>query len=83
MQFHYVVGYNSETGKWFVENDTFAYFPDGNVFYPERAEDPEWGWNGWFAADEGTDEALDYELFHTLQSMVDVIPVPQLENANG
>ena len=32
MQYHYVVGYDSESMRWFVESDTTAYFPDGHVW---------------------------------------------------
>jgi len=84
MQYHYVVGYNTETNTWFLESDSTAYFPDGNVYDPERSEDSEWGWFGWLVPEEGSpEEALDYDLLRTLQYIVDTWPTPQMENANG
>ena len=36
MQFHYVVGYDTDTRKWFIDGDQSAYLPDGNVWHEER-----------------------------------------------
>lgn len=78
MQFHYVVGYDTELNKWFVEYDTAAYFHDGHVFDDNRFEEREWGFSGWWFPDEGSDdEALDQTLLHTLDSLVDIIPIPK------
>ena len=83
MQFHYVVGYDTELNKWFVESDTTAYFSEGNVWDDGRFEKREWGFSGWRIPDEGSDdEALDHDLLNTLESLVDVIPIPkEHENA--
>jgi hypothetical protein len=76
-QFHYVVGYNSDTDKWFVEFDTTAYLPDGNVFYADRADSEAWGWNGWHVPDDGShDEALDQKCWNMLNSLVPIWPSP-------
>jgi hypothetical protein len=77
MQFHYVIGFDTDMQKWFVELDTFGYFPDGNV-YEYDSSSPETGY-GWFAPCDDTPdlEALDQTLLNTLYSLVDVIPIPQ------
>ena len=36
MQYHYVVGYDTQTQKWFLESDTTAYFSDGNLWDEEQ-----------------------------------------------
>lgn len=75
MQFHYVVGYDSETGKWFVEADPEAYFPDGYIFDDKMASETGYGW---FIPEEGSpEEALDYELLKTLGYIVDTFPIPK------
>lgn len=72
MQYHYVVGYNTETNKWFVESDTTAYFSDGHVWDDERYNENFWGW---FIPEEGTrDETLDHHLLNTLEYLVDTFP---------
>jgi len=52
MQYHYVVGYDSEHDSWFVESDPYAFFPDGNIFsFSNGALSP-----SWVFPDEGSDE---------------------------
>ena len=76
-EFHYIVGYDSEADKWFVEYDPTGYLPDGNVFYPERADSPEWGYNGWHTPDEGSrEEAIDEKCLNMLVSLVPIWPSP-------
>jgi hypothetical protein len=76
MQFHYVVGYDSETKKWFVENDPDSYFPDGYIFDDKMASEIGYGW---FIPEEGSpEEALDYELLKTLGYIVDTFPIPKV-----
>jgi len=76
-QFHYVVGYDSDKDRWFVELDPTAYLTDGNVFYPERAESSEYGWDGWWVPDEGSrDEAIDEKCMQMLYSLVPIWPSP-------
>ena len=36
MQFHYVVGYDTDRKRWFLESDTTAYFSDGNLWDDEQ-----------------------------------------------
>ena len=77
MQFHYVVGFDTDMQKWFVEFDTTAYFSDGNVFDNATADQTGYGW-----FDPDTDDTpglavLDQTLLNTLYSLVDVIPIPQ------
>lgn len=78
MQFHFVVGFDTEINKWFVEADTTAYFPDGSIFYPDRASSREYGHYGWWYPEEDSaEEKIDMELLRTLQYLVDTFPVPQ------
>ena len=78
-QFHYVVGYDSELNKWFVESDTIAYFSDGNVWYEQQYRESFWGWG---VPEEGShDETLDYHLLNTLQYIVDTFPTPAQQEA--
>ena len=75
MQYHYVIGYDTDTKKWFLESDTTAYFPDGNVWDEEQYRKEFFNWR---VPEEGSDdEALDCELLGTLHSIVDIIPVPK------
>ena len=36
MQFHYVIGYDTDTRKWFIDGDQYSYLPDGNVWHNEN-----------------------------------------------
>ena len=75
MQFHYVVGYDTNTKRWFLEYGTDAYFPDGNVCSLENLKNTGYGW---FMPDDDTTEAfLDQTLLNTLEYIVQTIPVPQ------
>ena len=75
MQFHYVVGYDSESMRWFIESDTTAYFPDGHVWDEQQAREHFYGWR---VPEEGSaDEALDDTLVRTLGYIVDTFPVPE------
>ena len=74
MQFHYVVGYNTDTKRWFIEYDTTAYFGDGHV-WDNDIDTPYGGWT--FPEDDTQAAALDQTLLNTLHSIVDVIPIPQ------
>ncbi len=74
MQYHYVVGYDSELDKWFVEFDTTAYFQDGNVWDDDKYREQFYGWS---VPDEGSDEeALDNKCLNMLQSLVPIWPSP-------
>lgn len=73
MQFHYVVGYNADLKKWFVEYDTEAYFGDGHVW--DNKFDT---YGGWIIPEDDSDAALlDQTLLNTLHYIIDIIPVPQ------
>ena len=76
MQFHYVVGYDSDTKRWWVEWDSEAYFPDGHVWDDERDRAAEYGW---IVPEDGSpEEALDMELYRILKSCIpDILPTPQ------
>jgi hypothetical protein len=77
MQYHYVVGYDDETDKWFVEYDTAAPFPDGHIFYPKRAESAEYGWYGWDVPDSDEIEAaIDQKCLNMLGYLVPIWPSP-------
>ena len=69
MQYHYVVGYDTELEKWFVDSEVDNYFKDGNVWDGKQS---------WFNPEEGSaEEALDYDLLNTLGYIVDTFPTPQ------
>lgn len=79
-QFHYVIGYDTFHKRWFVESDTTAYFENGNVWDDDKYREEFWGWS--VPEDGSEDEALDQDLLHTLESLVDIIPIPkEHENA--
>lgn len=75
MQYHYVVGYDSEFDRWFVEADTTSYFSDGNVWNHKFADETGYGW---MVPEEGSDEeAIDYAALRVLQSCVPgILPSP-------
>lgn len=75
MQHHFVIGYDSVSMKWFVELDTTAYFPDGNVWDEELYRKEFFGWM--LPEDDTQAAALDQELLNTLYSLVDIIPIPK------
>ena len=71
MEFHYTVMYNTDSKAWSVEPDSSMYYPDGHMYSKDV-------WPGWSVPMEGSsDEALDADLLHTLQSIVSTFPVPQ------
>jgi hypothetical protein len=77
MQYHYVVGYDSELNKWFVESDTTAYFQDGHAWDDEQYKESFWGWK---VPDEGSfEEALDQKCMNMLHSLVPIWPSPVVE----
>lgn len=72
MQYHYVVFYDTEKSKWFTELDTVAYFPDGNVWSDELADETGYGF---FVPEDDTPEAItDRVLSSILYSLADVLP---------
>ena len=75
MIYHYVVGYNTKTNKWFVEYDTSSYFPDGHVWDDDQYDRESWGWD---VPTPGTPEdKMDHELSKTLEYIVDTWPTPK------
>ena len=76
MQYHYVIGYDTDKKKWFVEYDTTAYFSDGNLWSDEQYQEIGFGWM--VAGDDNPEyEALDQTLLNTLDSILVAIPIPQ------
>jgi hypothetical protein len=74
MQYHYVVGYDSEHDRWFVESDPTAYFPDGNIWDEKQAEVE---FVGWKVPEEGShEEALDQKGYNMLNSLASIWPSP-------
>ena len=74
MQYHYVVGYDSEMDKWFVEFDTTAYFSDGHMWDDEQYREHFYGWR---VPSEGSpEEALDQKCMNMLNSLVTIWPSP-------
>ena len=74
MQFHYVVGYDTQTQKWFLESDTTAYFSDGNLWDEEQYRKEFFGWR---LPEVGPEDGLDEQLLNTLYSIVDTFPIPK------
>lgn len=70
MQAHYVIGFDSDKGKWFVDHSLTYDYLDGNM-YEENGE-------GFFWADEEHEgsEALDYGCLKTLEYIIDTLPAP-------
>ena len=76
MQYHYVVGYDTESKKWFIDPDVDAYFPDGSVWDNNKSESSDWFVSGWIVPEDNSPEAaLDTELLHTLESVIDTFPI--------
>jgi hypothetical protein len=73
MQYHYVIGYDTEAKRWFVESDTTAYFSDGNLWDEDQYRKEFWGWR----VPDDSEYALDIDLLNTLHSLVDIIPIPK------
>ena len=70
MQFHYVIGYDSDKDRWWLEADPEAYFPDGNVWDEEN--------EGWFLPEEGSDEeSLDAKAWRVLKHLTVTWPSPK------
>jgi hypothetical protein len=80
MQFHYVVGYDSEKDRWWVEADSDAYFPDGHVWDDVAGSENGYGWI--VPEDDSLADVVDKELWRTLSYLVDTFPKPE-EIANG
>jgi hypothetical protein len=57
MQFHYVVGYDTDAKKWFVDDETK--YLDGNVWDNDEQD--------WFIPRDDTEELID-ERCHTMLS---------------
>ena len=73
-QYHYVIGYDSEMKKWFLELDTTAYFSDGHVWDEEQYRKEFWGWR---VPDDASEEDLDQTLLNTLRYILDTFPIPK------
>lgn len=74
MQYHYVIGYDTEAKRWFVESDTTAYFSDGNLWDEEQYRKEFWGWR---VPDGDSEDALDIDLLNTLRYILDTFPIPK------
>lgn len=75
MQYHFVVGYDSDNKRWWIEGDPDAYFPDGSIWDDKQCNETGYGW---ICPDEDSPEAaLDMELWQVLQSLVSTFPTPQ------
>jgi hypothetical protein len=78
MQYHFVIGFDTDNNRWWVESEPEAYFPDGNIWDRDRASSREYSFLGWFQAEDDSAEAkLDLALFRALQSSLGSIPIPQ------
>jgi len=80
MQYHFMVVFDDKTKKWSVDHDTLTnLMSDGTIYNPDMIERgfPNDIYPGWFYPEEGSrEEALDFDLFHTLGYIVDTFPVP-------
>ena len=74
MQYHYVVGYDTDRKRWFLESDTTAYFSDGNLWDDEQYRQNFYGWR---LPEIGPEDGLDEQLLNTLYSLVDTFPIPK------
>ena len=75
MQYHYVVGYDSEMKRWFLESDTTAYFSNGNLWDDEQYRKEFFGWRD--PENDPNERVLDQTLLNTLYSIVDTFPIPK------
>lgn len=75
--YHYAVGYNTKTNKWFVERDSSSYFPEGHVWDDDQYERKFWGWTT--PLENTPEDAFDYELVKILEHIVDTWPIPDSE----
>lgn len=73
MEFHYTVIYDDKVNAWSVEPDPSMYYQNGNICDYDRNGFPGWS----FPEENSPEEALDWELFRTLQYIVSTFPVPQ------
>lgn len=79
MQYHYVIGYDTEMDRWFVESDTTAYFSDGNVWDEEEYREHFFGWR---VPSTEREEEIDYELVRVLESCIPgILPGPMKQEA--
>jgi hypothetical protein len=70
MQFHYVVGYDSDNDRWWLEADPEAYFSEGNVWDNEDGN--------WFLPEEGSDEEhIDTKAWRVLNYLTATWPSPK------
>lgn len=74
MQYHYVVGYDSDKDRWWVEYDPEAYFPDGSIWDDKAAEETGYGWK--VPEDDSFEAALDQKCWQMLHSLVPIWPSP-------
>ena len=75
MQYHYVVGYDTEMKRWFLESDTTAYFSNGNLWDDEQYRKEFFGWRD--PENDPNERVLDQTLLNTLYSIVDTFPIPK------
>ena len=75
MQYHYVVGYDTEMKRWFLESDTTAYFSNGNLWDDEQYRKEFFGWRD--PEYDPNERVLDQTLLNTLYSIVDTFPIPK------
>jgi len=73
MEFHYTVIYDDKVNAWSVEPDPSMYYQNGNIYDPLLGGQHSWS----FPEENSPEEALDMELFRTLQYIVSTFPVPQ------
>ncbi len=77
MQFHYVVGFDSNNKRWWVEWDTEAYFPDGHVWDEELDRKGEYGWT--IPEDGSITELIDQRCMNMLNALTPIWPAVDTE----
>lgn len=73
MQFHYVIGYDTDEQRWFVEYDSEAYFPDGHIFDSTLADATGYGWIP-VLEDTSMDALIDQRCMNMLNALVSIWP---------
>lgn len=78
MEHHFVIGYDTDKNKWFVDFGDEGYFPEGNIYDAES--ETAGGYNrGWRQPKNIQEEVVDQKIRNVLNAVIDIIPVPKEE----
>jgi len=72
MQYHFVVGYDTELKQWFVDTDIDSHFPEGSVWDDDKTAASCYADSGWIAPEDVTPQqsALDAELLQFVRANI-------------